>query len=86
MLAPNPASGFANLNVLEMPTGTVVTEIQLYDSTGRLIGTFDPQDNGIFADSMYSIPVGTLRDELYYVKIEFNQGDPLTLSLLVSNR
>ena len=86
VLAPNPASGFANLNVLEMPTGTVVTEIQLYDSTGRLIGTFDPQDNGIFADSMYSIPVGTLRDELYYVKIEFNQGDPLTLSLLVSNR
>ena len=86
VLAPNPASGFANLNLLEMPTGTVVTEIQLYDSTGRLIGTFDPQDNGIFADSMYSIPVGTLRDELYYVKIEFNQGDPLTLSLLVSNR
>ncbi|MCL6275559.1 PKD domain-containing protein [Muricauda sp. 2012CJ35-5] len=83
-IAPNPANATANLRIFNMPQGTVTTMIYLYDSIGRLMGAFQPQD--VFTDNQYQIPVHTLRDELYYVKVELSNGDPILIPLLVQNR
>ncbi|AKA36092.1 PKD domain-containing protein [Flagellimonas lutaonensis] len=83
IIAPNPADQTANISVLNIPEGTVVTMIYLHDSTGRLLGAFEPQD--VFSDNRYEIPVFMLRDEVYYVKIELNNGDSIAVRLLVKN-
>jgi PKD repeat protein/glucose/arabinose dehydrogenase len=83
LIAPNPASEIASISLVEMPENVIVTNIHLSDSSGRYLGTFDPQE--VFAGGAYQIPVGTLRNELYYVTLEFNNGDPIVLRLLVRN-
>ncbi len=83
IVAPNPASNFANLQVLNLPTGVMVTSINLHDSTGRLLGAFEPQL--IFSGESYEIPIFGLRDGLYYITIEMTEGDPMGIQLLVKN-
>lgn len=82
-VAPNPATRVAQLYVMEMPEDVVVTKIHLHDSTGRLLGSFEPQD--VLTDGFYELPIGTLRDGLYYLQIEMNNGDPVGIRLLIEN-
>ncbi|UJH69314.1 PKD domain-containing protein [Muricauda sp. SCSIO 65647] len=84
IIAPNPADETAYLSILNMPEGRTATMIYLHDSTGRLLGAFEPQE--VFRDNRYEIPVYLLRDELYYIKIELNNGDPIVVPLLVKNQ
>lgn len=84
VIAPNPSDNTANINIMSIPQGTTVTMIYLYDSTGRLLGEFEPQS--IASGNQYLLPVFTLRDGLYYVKFEFNTGDPTAIRMLVQNR
>ncbi|WP_167960949.1 PKD domain-containing protein, partial [Saonia flava] len=83
ILAPNPASVFANLQVMNLPDGVMVTRINLHDSTGRLLESYEPQE--ILVERLYEIPIFGLRDELYYITIELSQGDPVGIELLVKN-
>ncbi len=83
IVAPNPASNFANLQVVNLPIENMAIGIKLHDSTGRLLGSFDPLE--IFDGEQYTIPISSLRDGLYYITIEMNQGDPIGIELLVKN-
>lgn len=83
IVAPNPAIDYANLQVMNLPDGTLATAINLHDSTGRLLSSFQPQE--LLIDEIYEIPIFMLRDGLYYITIEFNQGDNIGIDLLVKN-
>ncbi|WP_055392973.1 PKD domain-containing protein [Flagellimonas eckloniae] len=84
ILAPNPATEVAQVRIMSIPSGITVTNIHLHDSSGRLIGTFDPEEVSIDSNS-YGIPIYMLRDELYYLKFEMSSGEPYGIRLLVKN-
>ncbi|GGG42569.1 hypothetical protein GCM10011414_10190 [Croceivirga lutea] len=81
-IAPNPATTTANIFV-ENPEGILTTKIGLYDAAGKLIYTFVPSDVYNNATDSYELPITILTNGLYMVKIEFNQGDPESIKLLV---
>jgi len=77
----NPVATEARIVILNQ--SITVNQVFLHDSTGRLIGTYDPVS--IQVDGEYVIPVLGIRDGVYYVIMEMNEGDPLQVSLLVGN-
>jgi PKD repeat protein len=80
----NPAyDGIAQIQLINQPSDVEVMVIYLHDSSGRLVGSYDPQD--IFTGNSYDVPVDTVRTGLYYVGFEMSKGNPLLLKLLVSN-
>ncbi len=87
-IAPNPVpitDDFASVQISELPDGVVVTKIHLHDSTGRLVGTYDPAQLYDAEFETYRIPIFTLRSGLYYTTIELSSGDPIGIKFLVSN-
>ncbi|WP_133644025.1 PKD domain-containing protein [Zeaxanthinibacter enoshimensis] len=85
ILLENPAKdGIARLRVLNKPEDVFVETIYLHDSSGRLIGGFNAQE--IFSDEdAYEVPVNTLRDGLYFIGLEMNEGKAMLVKLLVQN-
>ncbi|NJB35376.1 PKD domain-containing protein [Croceivirga sp. JEA036] len=85
-IIPNPATdGFTNI-ALDLDNGKRVTKIHIHDSSGRLQKSLDANNLELSPDFVgYRIPVDYLRDELYFVTIEFTIGDPISLQLLVKN-
>ncbi|MBT8183804.1 MAG: PKD domain-containing protein, partial [Eudoraea sp.] len=85
LILENPAeSGVAEVQVINKPSELIVMFIYLHDSTGRLVASHLAQDIMITGGT-YQIPVGTLRDGLYFIGLVMNEGDPLLLKLLVKN-
>ena len=85
ILLENPAdNGVAEVQVVNKPSEVLVMTIYLHDYSGRLLGTFNAQ-NVFVTGGTYQVPVATLRDGLYFVSLELNQGDPLLVKLLVKN-
>ncbi|GLU44904.1 PKD domain-containing protein [Allomuricauda sp. NBRC 101325] len=88
IIAPNPApdvDGFANIQLRQMSSNTVLTYIHLHDSTGKLVGTYNASQSYDMTMDAYRIQVSTFRSGLYYVTIERDNGDPIELKLLISN-
>ncbi|MEP5376032.1 MAG: PKD domain-containing protein [Hyphomicrobiales bacterium] len=83
VIARNPAKDIAMVQLVQAPEDVVVTNVGLHDSSGRLIASYLPQQ--LFVSGSYEIPIGTLRDGLYYITLELNEGDPIGLNLLVKN-
>ncbi|MEL7271435.1 MAG: PKD domain-containing protein [Bacteroidota bacterium] len=82
--APNPASVWADLYVT-MPDGDTLVKFGIFDATGRLIFTFNPNDVYDDAKGTYTLPIGTLRNGMYYVKVDFTQNEPKAIRLMVRN-
>ncbi|WP_375324239.1 PKD domain-containing protein [Flagellimonas sp. GZD32] len=88
VIAPNPApdlDGFANIQLSQIPSNTVLTYIHLHDSTGKLVGTFNAAQAYDMTRDAYRVSVSALRNGLYYVTIERDNGDPIELKVLVNN-
>ena len=82
-VAPNPVTdGLAQLYVSK-PDGRFPTKLGLYDNTGRLIYTFVPED--VVQNQAYQLPVGNLRDGLYFIRVDYDTGDADSVRLLVKN-
>ena len=80
--------GTGKIQLINQPSDVVLLKLFLHDYSGRLIAEFDAQE--VFeADpeggDHYAIPVGQLRDGLYYVSLEMNKGDMLVLKMFVKN-
>jgi len=85
IILENPANdGIAQVQVINKPTEIVVMFIYLHDSSGRLVASHLAQDI-LVTGGTYEIPIGTLRDGLYYIGLVMDEGDPLLLKLLVKN-
>jgi len=83
-IAPNPASGnYAELYVT-LPNDRFITRMGFHDATGRLIFTYLPSD--IFeSQGYYRIPIGTVRNGLYYLRVTYNKGEAGAVRILVRN-
>jgi len=85
ILSENPTQeGLAKLSVLNRPSGTVITMFSIHDAAGRYIGSFDPQQYFVSMDT-YELPVGTLRDGVYYVGLDTNLGDKMAIKMVIKN-
>jgi uncharacterized protein (DUF2249 family) len=85
ILLENPSNGgVAKVMILNRPSEVVLFGFYFHDATGRLIGQYNAEAMEVDVDS-YEIPVGTLRDGLYYVTLIVNQGERMVLKLLVKN-
>ncbi|MEL6976370.1 MAG: PKD domain-containing protein, partial [Bacteroidota bacterium] len=82
--APNPASTWADLYIT-MPDGDNLVKFGIFDASGRLIFTFNPNDVYDEAKGTYTLPIGTLRNGMYYVKVDFGQNEPKAIRLMVRN-
>ncbi|MEA1787736.1 PKD domain-containing protein, partial [Arenibacter sp. GZD96] len=85
IIAINPANNVALVQLQNKPATTIITVLSLHDASGRWLGSYDPQTVFI-GDDTYEIPIGTLRDGVYYVNVEMNDGTDFGLKLLVKNR
>jgi PKD repeat protein len=86
IVAPNPARDYANLQVMNLSNGAVITKINLHDSIGRLMESHEPAEVSVDGTSGdYAIPIFTLRDGLYYITVELSEGDTIGVALLVRN-
>lgn len=85
ILEENPSKeGIARVLLMNQPTGTEITSLYLHDSTGRLLETYNIQSVTTGSNS-YNIPIATLRDGLYYIGIQLNDGQRKTINLMVKN-
>jgi len=87
-VADSPDDVVVKVQITNLPDDVLVTAIQLYDSTGRLLGTFDPAQEYDSSEDAYKIPIDSLRmvrSGLYYIKIELSRGESLAVKFLVSN-
>uniref|UniRef100_UPI003305CC34 PKD domain-containing protein n=1 Tax=uncultured Croceitalea sp. TaxID=1798908 RepID=UPI003305CC34 len=84
IVSPNPVESFANLYMSDLPESKIVMKFYVHDATGRLMNTFERSE--VFVDEgHYQIPLFTLRDELYFITVEFNEGDPMVSRVLLKN-
>ncbi len=85
ILLENPSQGgVARIQVQNMPADMIIMEIFVHDYSGRLVGAYDQQDVALDR-SNFEVPVATLRNGLYFIVLEANEGDPIPLKLLVNN-
>jgi PKD repeat protein len=85
IILENPAeTGIARIQIINKPTEVMVMTIYLHDSSGRFISSFNAQELFVTGGT-YEVPVGTLRDGLYFVGLDLSQAEPLLLKLLVKN-
>lgn len=85
ILAENPSKGgVAKIRVINAPADMVVLKIYLHDVGGRYIAVYNAPDV-LSADGTYDIPASTLRDGVYFVGVEMNQGKPTLIKLIVDN-
>ena len=85
IILENPTQeGMAKIQVVNRPSNIVVLNIYLHDNTGRLIAAYDAQQY-FTSNETFEIPVMTVRDGLYFIGLEMNQGDPLLVKIFVKN-
>ncbi|AYN67199.1 PKD domain-containing protein [Euzebyella marina] len=85
ILAENPSKGgVAKIRVINAPADMVVLKIYLHDVGGRYIAVYNAPDV-LSADGTYDIPASTLRDGVYFLGVEMNQGKPTLIKLIVDN-
>ena len=83
ILVENPSkNGIAQVLLRGENDGKSVINIKLFDSTGRFISNFDPQEA---AANNYQLNVGSLRDGLYHLEVYLSDGSKEVLNLLVRN-
>jgi PKD repeat protein len=81
----NPVrDGIAQIQIQNLPAGVIVTNILLHDYSGKLVGEFDPNENFV-SENEYELNVNVISVGLYFVTIEFNEGDPIILKLMMTN-
>ena len=84
ILLQNPAQlGFAKIQILNRPADSKVMSIYLHDSNGRLVTVLAPQE--LLTGNNFEFSVSTLRDGIYFISLNMNQGDSKILKLLVRN-
>jgi len=85
ILVVNPAKEVAQIQLIDNgPGNRRVVKIHLHDSSGRLIGLYDPHE--IFVHGLYEIPISTLsNNSIYFIGFEINKGDRIVLKLVVRN-
>jgi PKD repeat protein len=79
-----PKDGIAVIRLVNPPENFMMLGINVHDIQGRLVNSYKPEDilvNG----SSYQIPVHLLKAGLYFFEIAMNQGEPVTLKVLVKN-
>ncbi|MGB5355138.1 MAG: hypothetical protein WBN11_00440, partial [Eudoraea sp.] len=73
----------AIIQLINQPSDVEVRTIYLHDSSGRLVGSYIPQE--VFNGITYDVPVGAVETGMYYIGLEMSKGDPILLKLLVNN-
>jgi PKD repeat protein len=81
----NPVrDGVARILVENLAPGVVVTNILLHDYSGRLVAEFNPSE--VFeSGNSYALDVNNISVGIYFLTLEFNQGDPVVLKLMMTN-
>ena len=79
-----PRDGIAILHVMNQPGNFMMLGINVYDIHGRLLNSYNPEDI-VVNGTTYQVPVHILKAGLYFFEIDMNQGEPVTLKVLVGN-
>ncbi|MFS4492241.1 malectin domain-containing carbohydrate-binding protein [Maribacter sp. 2308TA10-17] len=87
ILTSNPPSpmdvGFAHIQVVNQPVDVRVMNITLHDVGGRYLAGFladEIEQNGV-----YRIPISTLGDGVYFVRVAMSQGETTLIKLWINN-
>lgn len=79
-----PEDGIAVIRIMNQPENFMMLGINVHDIQGRLLNSYKPED--ILVDgTTYQVPVHILKAGLYFFEIAMNQGEPVTLKVLVKN-
>lgn len=79
---PNAESeGFAKIMIVNKPEDVTILNVTIHDVGGRYIAGYPVNDNV----NTYELPISTLRDGLYFVRVVLNQGESRLIKLLISN-
>lgn len=79
---PNPA-GTAKIQIINKPADVNVMNITIHDVGGRYLNGYLAEE--IAADGGFDLPVSTLRNGLYFVRVVLNQGESVLIKLMVRN-
>ncbi len=79
----NPVKEIAQVQLIDNGQNRTVVKVYLHDSTGRLLGLYNPQD--LVSHGLYEIPVATLSNGNYYIGFEMNKGDRIILRLVIGH-
>lgn len=86
ILQRNPiTNGIATFRMVNMPEDILMTGINLHDQQGRLISDYNTDDIEVIGGGSYQILVETLTDGIYFIRVSLNDGEVLTLKLLIDN-
>ena len=72
----------AVIQVLNMPEGTELLGIRIFDYSGRLMSSYLAMDY-TFSPIEFAVPVDGLSSGIYFIQLEFTQGDNVGLKLMV---
>jgi PKD repeat protein len=82
---PRREDNFARIAVANGPDDLEVMNITIHDVGGRYVsGHAFPNAERTEGD-VYLIPISTLQSDLYFIRVNMNQGKPVLLKLLISN-
>jgi glucose/arabinose dehydrogenase/PKD repeat protein len=86
ILQVNPVKeGIVRIEIENQPEDTRVMNFTIHDVGGRYIAGFPDPESLDFEEDGYLLPVYTLEDGLYFVRVTLNQGKPTLLKLLIKN-
>ncbi|KKN70167.1 hypothetical protein LCGC14_0433990, partial [marine sediment metagenome] len=80
-----PKDGIARIRVMNQPENFKVLGIKIHDIQGRLLNSYGPEDINIEGSATYQVPVHILKAGLYFFEISMNQGESMTLKMIVNN-
>ena len=72
----------AVIEILNMPDDTELFGIRIFDYSGRLMLSYLARDY-TFSPVEFAVPVEGLPSGVYYIQLEFTQGDNIGLKLMV---
>ena len=78
---PNPADLETSIEIRNQTAQ--VLWIRLHDATGKLIQNYIPEV--VYSNGVYVLPLPSLRNGIYFVVLEMDNGVPLHLNLLIRN-
>ncbi len=81
---PNPAdNGVARIMIINKPSNVTPLSITLHDVGGRYIMGYPAED--LLNGTVYELPISTLRDGLYFVRVALNEGESTLIKLWIRN-